>query len=102
MENGQDCAKDNKARESLPDILNSIRRARNNASLAVEQVERLEKAFGHYKPPAIEPIDANKNPTLEDPFIEVLENEARDLANYLNDIQCILREKLNLLFGDRS
>ncbi len=91
-----DCMKACKARESLPDILASIRRAKTHADYLDAQLMRIESAYGEDRPKG-EPQD----PTPEPPFISMVENEARELADFVLDLQEGLQRRLDLLFGDR-
>jgi len=98
MNYDENCDKPCKARESLPDILDSIRRAKTHAHYADDQLRRLERAYGEERtePPKQQPLDH------EPSFIEIVEGEATELADFLLTLQEQLRYKLDLLFGDRA
>jgi len=94
--NYDDCEKACKARESLPDILESIRRGKNHARYLDNQLMRLENAYGEAR------IEFPKQePTPEPPFVTLVENEAKELADFLLTLQESFGRKLDLLFGDR-
>ena len=95
MSYDNDCEKECKARESLPDILESIRRAKRHANYADEQLMRLERAYGEARMEA-----PKQDPTPEPPFVTMVENEARELADFLLTLQENLGRRLDLLFGD--
>ena len=93
-----DCdAQTKKARESLPDILESIRRGKTHASYLDAQINRIERAYGRDAP-----TKGTDDPTPEPPLICVVEDEAKELADYLLTLQESLRKELDLLFGDRA
>jgi len=90
-----DCEKPCKARESLPDILESIRRAKRHASYLDDQLIRLERAYGDSRP------ESPKGDPEELPLVDLVEHEATELADFLLTLQEAFGRRLNTLFGDR-
>ena len=92
-----DCEKACKARESLPDILESLRRAKRHANYLDDQLMRIERAYGDSRP---EPPP--QAPTPEPPLVTMVEDEARELADFLLTLHEELGRRLDVLFGDRA
>jgi len=94
-----------KIRETIPDLITTLRRAHISADAINKQLCRIKQAQGMPEAPRLEPIedDAPRDPTPKPEhkdLIPELEGMATTLADDLSRIQESLTEQLNYLFGD--
>lgn len=87
--------KDNKPRETIPDVLSNLNRARNHANAIDKQLIRLETAYGEERIEKPKPDPLDHSPSI----MESLEIEARELADFLLELQESLGRRLELLLG---